>query len=127
MTASRVLLDSSAWLEYFLTGRQEIKDIIESRGFILLTSALSILEVKRRLLREKYERPKILAALEFIRGNSLVKDISEEICEKAAEDCMDRGLHTADAIIYRTALEENAKVFTLDSDFKKLAGVQLLK
>ncbi len=127
MTDSKVLLDSSAWIEYFLTGKQEIKQLVESNNFILVTSALSIFEVKRKLLKERYKPKEIASVLKFIRSNSLVKDITEEICEKAADDCYKKGLHMADGIIYRTALEESVKLISLDSDFKNLANTLILK
>ena len=127
MTASKVLLDSSAWIEYFLTSKQEIKQIVESNKFILVTSALSIFEVKRKLLKDCYQTKGIVSAIKFMKVNSLVKDISEEICEKAAEDCHKKGLHMADGIIYRTALEESAKLVSLDSDFKNLTNTLILE
>ena len=127
MTASKILLDSSAWIEYFLTGKQEIKQIVESNKFILVTSVLSIFEVKRKLLKECYQIKGIDLAIKFMKVNSLMKDITEEICEKAAEDCHKKALHMADGIIYRTALEESAKLVTLDSDFKNLANTMVLE
>jgi len=93
---------------------------------VLIISALSILEVKRKLLRKHYKPKAIASALKFIKSNTLVKNISKEICEKAAEDSHKKGLPAADGIIYRTALEENAKILTLDSDFKNLPGALIL-
>jgi len=127
MTETRTLLDSSAWIEYFLTGQKEVKEMVESKDSLLLTSALSILEVKRKLLKEKYPVKLVQESIDFIRNNSIINDVSEEICEKAAEDCIKKGLHTADAIIYRTARQNNARIVTLDPDFKNLGEVTMLK
>ena len=50
MTDSK-LLDSSAWLEFVINGAY--KEIIES-DIILFTSALSIFEIKKKLINKKY-------------------------------------------------------------------------
>lgn len=122
-TESRVLVDSSAWIEYFFVGDKHVKEIIESGQHFLFCSALSIHEVKKKLLLEKYSRKEIQEAIDFMRNNSIVVDVTEEICERSADDAVKEKLHTADSIIYRTAKDNKAKVVTLDSDFKKLDNV----
>jgi len=126
LTESKILLDSSAWIEYFYTGKEEIREIIESGEYFLLASAISILEVKRKLLKDKCHPNEIKATIEFIRNNSIIKDVTEEICDKAGEDCIKKKLHAADAIIYRTARENNAKIITLDSDFAGISSAVIL-
>ena len=118
MTEYRVLLDSAAWLAYFFTGKPEIKEIIESGRHEIISSAISILEIRRKLLQEKYSGNEIEKALEFVKSRSAIKDVTEQICEKAAEDCMKEKFHTADAIIYRTAADNSATIVTLDAHFK---------
>ncbi len=118
-TVSKIVVDSSAWIDYFFTGNKKITEIIESEHF-LVCSAISLHEVKKKLLREKYSEEEISTALRFMKENSLVAEVSEEICEKSASDSINLSLHTTDSIIYRTAMEHNAKIATLDSDFKNV-------
>ncbi len=125
-SASRVLLDSSAWLAYFFGVGSEIKEYIETEATLLLTSVLSIHEVKKKLLQQASER-EARQAIDFMKENSVVLDVNGEIAEKSVLDCIERRLHTIDALIYRTALENDAVVLTGDSDFQGLKNARVLK
>ncbi|MEK6873554.1 MAG: PIN domain-containing protein [Nanoarchaeota archaeon] len=116
-------LDSSIWLEYF--HNRKYSNIIESKEVILL-SILSIFEIKRKLIKEKYEKNKITRAIEFIKKRSLIIPINEEISEKAAEISAEKNLPAIDSLIYSSAILNNAKLFTQDNDFNGLKEVVLL-
>jgi len=119
-TESKILVDSSCWVDYFFTGKKSISDYIDSKKFFLISSAISLHEVKKRLLKEKYLKKEIKDATEFMKNHSIIIDVDEIICEKSAEDSFKLKLHTMDSIIYRTAIDNNAKIITLDNDFQKI-------
>ncbi len=125
-TGSRLLLDSSAWVEYFLTKHKTLVEFIESGKFGVFSSVLSLHEVKKKFLRDGYTKKEMNTALEFMRNNSVIVDLTEEICEKSAEDCIQKKLHTIDSMIYRSAKEKNAGIVTLDEDFRKTENAVLL-
>ena len=126
MTGSEVLLDSSVWLDYFLNASDKSVKYIDSRNYSLLSCGISLHEVKKKLLRDKYPAGKISMSLRLMRAKSLIVEVSSDIFEKSAEDSVNLKLHTADSIIYRAAMESNASLVTLDSHFKNLEGVILL-
>ena len=64
MTDSK-LLNSSVWLAYFYAENNEIKSIVES-SIILLTSSISLFEVKNKLIRDKTEDIKAQNSINFI-------------------------------------------------------------
>ncbi|MFQ5621519.1 MAG: PIN domain-containing protein [Candidatus Nanoarchaeia archaeon] len=118
MTASKYFMDSSAWLGYFFADK-DVKDIVEGET-TKMTSVISIFEVKRRLLRDKYTEEEIAELLEFITLNSLIVDLNENISEKAANISVKHKLPAIDALIYTSALHYGALLVTGDPDFEKL-------
>lgn len=118
-------LDSSAWLSYFLGDNQRMKDILDSNIF-LLSSALSIFEVERKLLKEKIPRTKIENIINFIKKRSLVVEVEEVIAEAAAARSYEKKLATIDALIYESALAHNAVLLTADYDFQGLSRVEII-
>jgi len=119
-TESKILVDSSCWIDYFFTGKKSISDYIDTKKFSLVSSAISLHEVKKRLMREKYSIKEIRDATEFMKNHSIIIDADEIICEKSAEDSLRLKLHTMDSIIYRTAIDNDAIIITLDNDFQKI-------
>ncbi len=53
--------------------------------------------------------------------------LSPSICEMAARFAHERGLSTADALIYATARQRGLTLVTSDSDLKGLPGVTFVK
>jgi predicted nucleic acid-binding protein len=115
-------LDSSTWISYFFEESKEGKEIIEGE-FTLVTSSLSLFEIKKKLLSLKKD-PK--PALDFVkkRGNIVVPGTI--IAERAAEISVERKLPAVDAIIYVTALISNSELITEDNDFRGLDGVKVI-
>ena len=122
-----ILLDSSSWLSYFLIGDKKIAELVDSGEFLLFSSVLSIYGVKRKLFAEKKTPGDIEKALDFMKSNSTIICLDIKICEKAAEDSSKLGFHAIDSLIYRSALENNAKIVTFDSDFKDMKDVIYLE
>ncbi|MBS3155694.1 PIN domain-containing protein [Candidatus Woesearchaeota archaeon] len=121
MTDSK-LIDSSAWLSYFYAENTRIRDVMESDD-MLLTSSLSLFEVKLKLLKDKKEQSLIQKSLEIIKKRSLVIPMDTKIGEKAAEISIALRLSAIDSLIYTTSLTNNATLVTLDNDFRGLKDV----
>lgn len=49
-----------------------------------------------------------------------------ETCELAGELSNSKGLSAADALIYATALKNNLRFLTRDTDFKKMENVEII-
>lgn len=125
--ASKLLLDSSAWLDYFLASDSPVRKTIESENRPLLTSALSLHEIKRKLLKEKYAKSLVQEVLSFVKSKSIIIGVDEMIAEKSADDSLDHQLHTADSIIYRTAIEQEAELVTFDNHFRQIPKATVLE
>ena len=125
MTDSR-FLDSSAWLSYFYAENQEIRTIVES-NILILTSVLSIFEIKKKFVNDKVNPIKLDKTIKVIKSRSLLLDVNLEITEKAVDFAMKNNLLIIDALIYASALVSNSKLITLDNDFRNLNEVIILK
>ena len=120
MTDSRVLLDTSAWME-FLAGTQQMKDIVDQNN-PLFASVLSVFEIKRKLARLELSLAKMRGIMDYIKSRSMVIDLTSAISEDAAE----LKLHAVDALIYASAKHKQAVLITYDYDFKHMDNVSLL-
>lgn len=125
MTGSK-FLDSSAWLAYFYAENNEIKSIIES-NIILLTSSISLFEVKNKLIKDKTEDIKLQNSIDFIKERSLIIDIGAEIAEEAVDIAKKHKLPIIDSLIYASSLKNNSELITSDNDFRGLNNVKILK
>jgi len=126
----RVVLDSSAWVEYFRgtsTGAH-VRELVE--GGQALTPTLVVAELADLYARERWgwwSRD-----FEFVRLASALIPLSAEIAAEAG-DAKRRlrrrhpGASLADAIIYLTARDAEATLVTLDQHFEGLEGVRLLR
>ncbi|HLD79397.1 MAG TPA: PIN domain-containing protein [Candidatus Nanoarchaeia archaeon] len=122
MTDSK-LIDSSVWLEYLIHGKY--KDLFETKE-ILHLSVLSLFEIKRKLIRDKFNANEIITALEFIKKRMLIAPVSAEISNKAVELSLQYKLGAMDALIYASAALHPAVLITCDNDFRKLPEVTIL-
>ena len=121
----KYFLDSSVWLAYFLAASEEIKKLIDSNT-VLFTSAISLFEIRKRLIKENLQNKKIAQACEFIKENTIIIDIDTEISEKAVAISIKDKLHTVDALIYTSAIVNNAILVTADKkDFSSLNNVKI--
>jgi toxin FitB len=122
MTDSK-LLDSSVWLEYIINGK--FRELVES-GETLFLSILSVFEVRRKMIRMKYERKDLEKAMNFVKRRGLIIPITVEIVENATDISVDKKMPMADSIIYATALKHDAVVYTMDNHFRRLERVEML-
>lgn len=120
------VIDSSGWLEYFANGRNAdffapaILDTDE-----LVVPAISIYEVFKRILRDRSERDALSMIAIMSRG--LIIPLDMEISLNAAELSIELKLPMADSIILATARAHNAVLWTQDSDFRGLEGVEYIE
>ena len=122
MTDSK-LLDSSIWLEYLIHGKY--KEIIETQETLYISS-LSLFEIKRKLTRDKFNEIEIIKALEYVKKRTLIILVSAEISETAVELSLQHTLGAMDALIYASALIQQAILLTCDNDFRALKEVTIL-
>ena len=117
------LVDSSAWLEYFAAGPQAgqfaaaIEDVAS-----LLVPTIVLLEVTRRVLQQRGEDEALQVAAMLHQGQVLALDSG--VALSAAQLGVAHKLPVADSIIYATAKQYGATVWTMDADFSGLTGVR---
>lgn len=117
------LVDSSAWLEFFLDtpNARHFAPIIENTNE-LIVSPLNFYEVYRKVLQE-FGPDEAKRAIGFLILGKTV-EISSSIALEAAELALIYHLHMADSILLATANSVDAIFWTLDSHFKDIPGVK---
>ena len=117
------LVDTSGWLEY-LADTKNAKNFAEAieNTDELIVSSINIYETYKKVLKEKDED----AAIQIIglMKQSKVFDVTSTIAVQAAKLSYEKDIPMADSIIYITAKENDAIVWTQDADLKGLEGVK---
>ncbi|MCP4992217.1 MAG: type II toxin-antitoxin system VapC family toxin [Gammaproteobacteria bacterium] len=117
------VVDSSAWLSYFAgdansdTFSKPIENISQ-----LIVPSITLTEVFKSILRQRGEDAALQVAAHMEQGQIIVLD--EELAINAANFGVKYKLPLADSIIYATTRKYGATLWTQDSDFKGLDGVQ---
>jgi predicted nucleic acid-binding protein len=117
------LVDSSAWLEYFADGPEAgrfaaaIEDVAR-----LLVPTIVLLEVTRRVMQQRGEDEALQVAALLHQGQVAVLDSATAL--SAAHLGVTHKLPLADSIIYATARQHGATLWTMDADFAALPGVR---
>lgn len=126
MTIGSDIVDSSGWLEYFAEGpnADHFATVIE-RPERLLVPSITILEVFKRIARQKDERLAFQYVALMRQGR--VIDLDSELSLRAASLGLKHGLPLADSIIYACGQAYEAVVWTQDSDFEGLDGVRFFR
>ncbi len=119
------LIDSSAWLEYFAAGPQagQFSAVIEQVEKLLVPTIV-LVEVTRRVMQQRGEDAALQIAAMLHQGRVVVLDSG--IALIAAQFGVAHKLPLADSIIYATAHQYRAKVWTMDAHFADLAGVRYI-
>ncbi len=117
------VIDSSAWLEYFADGPNAavFAPVIEDIDSLVVPS-LTLFEVFKRILQQVDETAALRANAAMNQGQ--VVDLDSTLAINAAKLSHDLGLPLADSIILATARAKGAVLWTQDSDFEGLAGVE---
>ncbi len=121
-----VLIDSSAWIEYFkgTSYGKKAGEYIEGNEEIIISS-INVAEVYKFLLKNNPQESENLIA--FVLKTSFIIPISTEIALKAAKIKHEKNLGMADAIVLATAQLHNAKIITGDRDFEDFDNVEIIR
>lgn len=125
------LLDTYAWIEYFIGSRngEIVEELIKTED--VSTSIISIAE-----LSDKYYRDGLLKEwnkrFHFIVNKSKILTLTLEIVKNCGSRKWnlrkgDKTIGLADAIIYETAIQNNLKIVTGDLHFENLKNILFLK
>jgi predicted nucleic acid-binding protein len=122
-----ISVDSHGWIERFTSGPKapSYNRVIDShRPEELVTSVVVLYEVYKKVKEAKGEE----TALEAVAALSQTKvvTVDQTLSLEAADYSLERGLHMADALVYATARQCSAELYTGDEDLKGLAGVTLV-
>lgn len=116
------IVDTSAWLEYFVDGRNAgrfaapIEDVEK-----LIVPTICLYEVFKVTLRERGEDAALQAVALMKQGR--VVELTETLAIQAAKVSTDLKLPMADSIILATARACMGIVWTQDEDFDGIEGV----
>ena len=120
---ARVVVDSSGWIEVFTNGAQADHFLaLLADDTSLVVPAISLFEVFKWVLREHGEAQAVQAVAAMQRGQ--VVDLDDRLALAAAQLSHALQLPMADSIILATARDHQARLHTMDSDFRGLADVQ---
>jgi predicted nucleic acid-binding protein len=123
VSSARVVIDSSGWIEVFTNGGQAehfLALMADVRS--LVVPAISIFEVYKWVLREHGEAQAIQAAAAMQGGQ--VVELDARLALAAAQLSHALQLPMADSIILATARDHQARLHTMDSDFRGIADVE---
>ncbi|MDX2206092.1 MAG: type II toxin-antitoxin system VapC family toxin [Gemmatimonadales bacterium] len=117
------LVDSSAWLEYLAAGPNagRFAAAIETVDELLVPTVI-LVEVTRRVMQQRGEDAALQVAALLHQGR--IVPLDSGIALAAAKHGLDHKLPLADSIIFATAQQYNATLWTMDADFDGLPGVR---
>lgn len=117
------LVDSSAWLEYFAGGPHagRFAAAIEASAKLIVPTIV-LVEVTRRILQQRDEDATLQAAALLHQGQ--VINLDSGLALAAARLGLEHKLPLADSIIFATAQQFNAVLWTMDADFEGLPNVR---
>ena len=120
------LVDSSGWLEYFADGKNagHFAPVV-SNTERLIVSTINIYEVYKKVISEKDEDSALQAVA--MMQQAKVIEVTASIAVQASKLSYIFKLPMADSLIYVTARDHNAIVWTQDADFKELEGIRYFK
>ena len=120
------LVDSSGWLEFLAEGKNAklFAPALEKTDE-LIVSTINLYEIYKKILLEKDEH----SALQVVglMQQAKVVEVNSTIAIQAAKFSFEQKIPMADSLIYITARQNNAIVWTQDVDFKDLDGVKYFK
>jgi predicted nucleic acid-binding protein len=117
------IVDSSGWLEYLADGPNAYffsRPLEETAD--LVVPAITIYEVFKVVFRQRGESEALQSAALMEQG--LVVDLTPDIAVLAARTSVEHHLPVADSIKLATSRLFGATIWTQDSDFKEIEGVQ---
>lgn len=121
----KVLLDSSAWIEFFADGplADEVERYLKASA-PLIVPAIVLYEVYKRIKSVKGEEVAMVAASRLARGE--IVPVEATLALTAADLSLAHKLAMADALVLAAARASEAELVTLDEDFRGLPQVTIL-
>jgi toxin FitB len=119
------IIDSSGWLEYFADGPNAsfFSRPLQKTGDLVVPT-LTVYEVFKVVLRQRNESDALQAVALMQQGS--VVDLTAGIAILAAKLSVEQRLPMADSVILATARSYGATLWTQDSDFEGIDGVQYI-
>lgn len=122
----KAVVDSSAWIEYLVGGPNAGEfEAPLSRTEELIVPAITITEVYGWMLREASEAEALTVAAAMRQGR--VVDLDDHLSIAAAALSRRHELPLVEGIVYATARQEAAQLWTQDADLDGLAEVVYVK
>jgi len=120
------LVDSCGWLHVFKgTGLAErYRTIVEEARHDVLVPTIVLYEVAKVLERDMGETVTMECVLRMQQEKLI--DLTDALALEASSVSLAHGLAMADAIVYATARQYEATLYTSDTDLKGLPGVQFV-
>ena len=120
-----IVLDSSAWIEFFADGplAGKVEPFLKAPELLIVPSIV-FYEVYKRIKSIKGEEVALQAAGHLAQGKPFPLD--ETAALTAADLSLFHRLAMADAFVLAAARLSDAELVTLDSDFRAIAGVRVL-
>lgn len=120
------IVDSSGWLEYFADTKRAkyFAEAIEATDDLIIP-AIIFYEVFKKILLERDEAVALQAVAHMRLGKTV--ELNLELALSAARLSKQHRLPMADSIIFATAQQTNAIVWTQDADFADLPGVNYFR
>lgn len=119
------IVDSSGWLEYFADGPNAVffsGPLQDTSDLIVPT--VTIYEVFKTVLRQRSESDALQAVALMQQGS--VVSLNANLSIISAKISIEHHLPMADSIILATARSYEATLWTQDSDFQGIEGVQYI-
>lgn len=117
------VVDSSAWLEYFAAGpNAERFDAVIHSVDELVVPTVVLYEVCKVVLRDSGDNAVIQVRAAMQRG--ITVSLSPNLAIAASRLSLRHGLPMADAVIFATAQEHDATLWTQDAHFMGIPGVK---
>jgi len=125
-----ILIDSSAWIEYFEGSKQGVivKGYIEKNQDVL-TPSIVLAELSIKAAKEKLD---FNEHLNFIKSQSMIIGLNDEIIKNIGviylkQRKIKSGFGIVDSIVYATSSIKKSMLITKDQDFEGLDNVEILK
>lgn len=121
------LLDSWAWVEFFAGSKtgEKVKTYVMDEDQEIIISSINLAEIYRIAL-DRFDEQTAEKRRRAMISRCYLIPVDEEIAIKGAKLRHERDWGLGDALIYATAIRENAKVLTGDPHFKGLKDVIFL-
>ena len=116
------IIDSSGWLEYFSDGpnaKHYLSPLNDTSS--LIVPVITIYEVFKVVLRESAENEALQAIAAMQKGKII--DLDANLAMDASKLSLQYNLPIADSIILATARAYDCVIWTQDSDFQDIEGV----